>query len=225
MATKSLIIRPNADNMGSFSVYSTQDDSLFYLMVNETVADDDATYLYHSKGVGKLYDLDLTADISSISNIQSINLVIRAKTDNSQTNRIVLLITQIADADNGIEATDFFRETLSFQNSSLWETFSVVISDESIIEQIKASPSPYLSLGATLDGASSKDSTAATYLTQLYVEIIYDDGTVETTPFYEKVNGEWTVISGTPYRKENGVWAAIEASDIPEADYKVITLT
>jgi hypothetical protein len=58
------------------------------------------------------------------------------------------------------------------------------------------------------DGSSSKNDDLTADLTQVYLEIDYDDNETELNPaVYINKNGVWTPVYGTIYKKiDNTTW-------------------
>lgn len=208
MAEKTVILRPVASAKGNgtptlFPPETTIENA--YLLVNEVVADDDATYiLCSSTTIG----VDLSFVLPTERNIKKVLTHIRVKSDG--TDRA---------ADVGLRAYPSDGSSLSSVGTGAypsapgtggWEDYEVDFSDHvKLLEAINNSQ--YITIVADVNGGASKQQDSDkvtmvdTYITQVYLELIYEDGETVTSPLYLRQNGVW-VQMGTIYRKEGGAW-------------------
>lgn len=218
MATKTIILRPhrywdNINNAAGINVEWTfypadtpHDD--ISLLVSEEVADDDATYVSVpttgncSDGFGFA-----TADLDIIP--ISIRILARMRCQNTA---VVMKYDICAEPVDGASHGTTICSGISTEAlSATYTTHSCNIPSEyvSTIWDYMCSTAVYVCLGPTNSSGSGK-SASNTIITQLYLEVDYDDGTgIPDTPeavMYQKIGDAWTPVYGTVYKKVNGIW-------------------
>ena len=204
MATKTLILRPvevTATQGAQVSLYPRNIIlSNAHTLVNEEVADDDATYvLIHGVGESVNYNFiyEKPVDLVAVTNL-TIHAIEKLESGTDKGN-LYLYIDDVSPplTYSGNLTTSEYTDFISFPaNQSAYEYFTNAT--ESVAFRLKRSTS----------SVSSKSSPVRT--TQVYVEITYETSASEG--LYLKENGTWTSIPYTIYQKQNGVWVQTDSS-------------
>ncbi len=185
-------------------------------LVNEVAADDGSTYI--TVPGNTLPAMALLFGSENFYNhyleVSKIICTFRAKADPTTTS-VVVAMGRLASS-NSVECeSDTYIETTP--NSTEWETFIVTYNGDVVIPYVTSSINNGQSqcplvLGFQAKAVGSK-GTASLDITQAYVEVIYDDGTTETTEtIYLKENGSWTSVPCMIYKKQNGAWVESDAT-------------
>lgn len=196
MAT--LILRPVSD---ASLKHSCSSGSSGYAMLSESSADDDSTYVYQtvssttSTSVQSSFTLGGTMPSGSFK-ITGAKLYVRSRTSdyNIHSGTYKLSIDSSA---------SLIALGTSYQTSS-----STEVAESLINNTYTSSNFPSLSVIITTTGQKekSKDDNFQIRITQVYLELEYEVGTVEDNSIiYIKESGNWNRYS-TVYKKENGVW-------------------
>lgn len=232
MAEQSVILRP----MSSSSTTSDVDNGMnvqptdttledVYLLVNETEADDDATYVELTAVISSF---DLYFEKLLMTNISGVKLHCRCDSQGT-THALRAQLTAVP-----IEGSELNEITSSALNTDPcttgWANYALDFSDEvTLIEALNNSE--YTQIRATcLSGAapsSSKGSNGVGVVkyTQVYLELTYDNSETTTTPLYLRENGVWVAVEGTVYQKVNGAWVTSSADVFQEGDsYQLVTV-
>lgn len=194
-----------------------------YLLVNETNADDDASYVQLNTGSLGAFDAqfdseNLRADYSRIVNCR---LAVRVKGDPSLDK---LDVTLMGYSSSGTPQ-DVYAETIVLETSE-WETVFLNVDSSTVNDAItltlKYQPQNPLIifklLSSSVNGSSKNSSTLK--ITQVYLEITYVDETTETV--YLKENGSWTPVPCVIYQKQNGAWVETTTAVLENGDKYVI---
>lgn len=208
MATQTIILRPTGTATGSNASYTpfptnTAKEDV-YLLISEEFADDDATYLV-AKGTSLSGGILFT---TTNLNITPINIRIVTRMRTTIANSTALITYSIVDGTENLEIINLSEEYVTYVQSIPSEHTSgfwnAMLTNE--ISHIT------ISAGSTsTDTKASKDVR----ITQLYLEVDYDDGTGSeeiTETIYLKENGSWTSIPCTIYQKQNGAWVQTDSS-------------
>lgn len=188
MAT--LILRPASDSSLNHSCSS---GSSGYSLINESTSDNDSTYIYQTISSTSNSTINSTFGLSksSLSNIKitSVKIVMVAKDSDSDITSSASAVlkqnnTTIATASASSLGTSYSTHTGAGNLSSL-DNLTVVVNS-----------SGYKS--------SSKDDNGYVRITQVYVEIIYEE-TQAGTGLYMKSNGSYAEVKKV-YKKINGVY-------------------
>lgn len=203
MAT--LTLRPTSDDVCTLKCSS---GSSRYLLINEEVADDDATYIYvsvgstNNAGVGAIVTLGGTLPSGKFK-VTGAKICIRAKATNRGTSSVSVRL-----------ASD--KNESSFSVTTSYETYSDTNVGATYIGKTYTSSSfPESILNIKADGAkaNSKDSSFEVRITQVYLELEYElIGGEPSFGIYIKVASTWKEIKSA-YKKVNGEWISITSED------------
>ena len=195
MAT--LILRPVRDESIGHS-YSSGD--IGYAMISESSADDDSTYIYQtvsstsSASVTSLFTLGGTMPSGSFK-ITGATLYVRGRSSADYTY-------------SGTYQLSIDSSASSMSLSTSYQTSSNTGVATSLINNIYTSSNfPSLSVTITTAGkkSSSKNSNFQIRVTQIYLELEYEEIVEDPPAYYVKVDGRWRKVL-TAYRKVNGAW-------------------
>lgn len=220
MALQTLILRPNGNvadsNTPNFSrVPSETADDALYLLINEAVADDDATYI----GKGNLAVLVLSFPWEQIENVSPIamRLVVRFKAS-AETCQVRLCARWTNDSGNTTNSwTEIYCTAID-----TYKTYSADVVDFASFKNSLPQTEYWLE---TSDEDTKASSTVC--LTQLYLEVDYDDEAggdepTETPALYIKKSGAWEAVYGTVYNKVNGAWVEGDLSALSAGDNIIV---
>lgn len=195
MAT--LILRPVRDESIGHS-YSSGD--IGYAMISESSADDDSTYIYQtvsstsSASVTSSFTLGGTMPSGSFK-ITGATLYVRGRSSANDTYSGTYKLSIDSSASSMSLST-------SYQTSS-----STGVATSLINNTYTSSNFPSLSVTITTAGkkSSSKNSSFQIRITQVYLELEYEEVAESSDEIYIKQNGIWTKYSQV-YKKINGTW-------------------
>lgn len=231
MAANTLILRPTGDGGYTTSTgynattrncekFPAEAQSYFSL-VNEEVADDDATYVsgdVHftsgSYGSGSNKSFDLYLDIGNESefsgSVVSGHIFVRAKKTDLTYNEIqsvtlyilndgkVTKLTDVFTNSNPLEGYDEYTANLTEDGLSALNSY---ISQNGKLPKLLA----YVYGKGTAASDMPKGTSSRIYVTQVYAVFEYTSG----LNLYRKVNGSWLQAQAA-YQKQNGVWVEID---------------
>ena len=195
MAT--LILRPVSDESLKHSCSS---GSSGYAMISESSADDDSTYIYQS-----VTGRTSTSETSSFTlggtmpsgrfKITKATLYVRGRSTGEYTYSGTYKLSIDSSASSMSLST-------SYQTSS-----STGVATSLINNTYTSSNFPSLSVTITTAGnkSSSKNSSFQIRVTQIYLELEYEEIIEDPSAYYIKVDGRWRKVL-TAYRKVNGAW-------------------
>lgn len=195
MAT--LILRPARDESIGHA-YSSGD--IGYAMISESSADDDSTYIYQtvsstsSASVTSSFTLGGTMPSGSFK-ITEATLYVRGRSSANYTY-------------SGTYKLSIDSSASSMSLSTSYQTSSNTRVATSLINNIYTSSNfPSLSVTITTAGKKSqnKDSNFQIRVTQIYLELEYEEIIEDQSAYYVKVDGRWRKVL-TAYRKVNGAW-------------------
>lgn len=195
MAT--LILRPARDESIGHA-YSSGDSG--YAMISESSADDDSTYIYQtvsstsSASVTSSFTLGGTMPSGSFK-ITGATLYVRGRSSANDTY-------------SGTYQLSIDSSASSMSLSTSYQTSSNTGVATSLINNIYTSSNfPSLSVTITTAGkkSSSKNSNFQIRVTQIYLELEYEEIVEDPPAYYIKVDGRWRKVL-TAYRKVNGAW-------------------
>ena len=195
MAT--LILRPVSDESLNHSCSSGTSG---YAMISESSSDDDSTYIYQtvsstsSASVTSSFTLGGTIPSGSFK-ITGATLYVRGKSSANHTYSGTYQLSIDSSASSMSLST-------SYQTSS-----STGVATSLINNTYTSSNFPSLSVTITTTGkkSSSKNSNFQIRVTQIYLELEYEEIIEDNSIIYIKESGNWNRYS-TVYKKENGVW-------------------
>lgn len=195
MAT--LILRPVSDESLNHSCSS---GSSGYAMISESSSDDDSTYVYQtvsstsSASVTSSFTLGGTMPSGSFK-ITGARLYVRGKSSADYTYSGTYKLS-IDSSDSSMSLST------SYQTSS-----NTGVATSLINNTYTSSNFPSLSVTITTAGkkSSSKNSNFQIRITQVYLELEYEEVAESSDEIYIKQNGIWTKYSQV-YKKINGTW-------------------
>lgn len=195
MAT--LILRPVSDESLNHSCNS---GSSGYSLISESSADDDSTYIYQtvsstsSASVTSSFTLGGTMP-SGLFKITGATLYVRGRSSANYTYSGTYQLSIDSSASSMSLST-------SYQTSS-----STGVATSLINNTYTSSNFPSLSVTITTAGkkSSSKNSNFQIRVTQIYLELEYEEIVEDPPAYYVKVDGRWRKVL-TAYRKVNGAW-------------------
>lgn len=195
MAT--LILRPVSDESLNHSCNS---GSSGYSLISESSADDDSTYIYQtvsstsSASVTSSFTLGGTMP-SGLFKITGATLYVRGRSSADYTY-------------SGTYQLSIDSSASSMSLSTSYQTSSSTGVATSLINNTYTSLNfPSLSVTITTAGkkSSSKNSNFQIRITQIYLELEYEEIIEDSSAYYVKVDGRWRKVL-TAYRKVNGAW-------------------
>lgn len=202
MATKTLMLRPTSitcDDASLVTLYPA--DTILanaHMLVNEEVADDDATYITGGLGSNIHYHFTFTKP-DDLKNIIGFSFLVRHKLEaSSQQHSIAYTIYLGSDNHTLCTMTD---------NTTVYADMNENISDDiktSIISSLNNSQNINFYITQTVStGNSNKSKPIRT--TQMYIEVIYESN--DTVIQYFKQNDKWINIGElSVYYKRNYEW-------------------
>ena len=195
MAT--LILRPVSDESLNHSCNS---GSSGYSLISESSADDDSTYIYQtvsstsSASVTSSFTLGGTMP-SGLFKITGATLYVRGRSSADYTY-------------SGTYKLSIDSSASSMSLSTSYQTSSNTGVATSLINNTYTSSNfPSLSVTITTAGKKSqnKNSDFQIRITQIYLELEYEEIIEDPSAYYVKVDGRWRKVL-TAYRKVNGAW-------------------
>lgn len=195
MAT--LILRPVSDESLNHSCNSGSNG---YSLISESSVDDDSTYIYQtvsstsSASVTSSFTLGGTMP-SGLFKITGATLYVRGRSSANYTY-------------SGTYQLSIDSSTSSMSLSTSYQTSSSTGVATSLINNTYTSSNfPSLSVTITTAGnkSTSKNSSFQIRITQIYLELEYEEIVEDSSAYYIKVDGRWRKVL-TAYRKVNGVW-------------------
>lgn len=201
MAT--LILRPVSDESLNHSCSS---GSSGYAMISESSSDDDSTYIYQtvsstsSASVTSSFTLGGTMPSGSFK-ITGATLYVRGKSSADYTYSGTYQLSIDSSASSMSLST-------SYQTSS-----NIRVATNLINNTYTSSNFPSLSITIVTAGkkSQSKNSNFQIRITQVYLELKYEEIVEEPSAYYTKINGSWEKII-TIYKKIDGVWTEFDYS-------------
>lgn len=197
MAT--LILRPVSDESLKHKCSS---GSSGYAMISELSSDDDSTYVYQT--VSKTSSASVTSSFTLGGTMPSGSFKITGAT-------LYVRGRSNAAADDEYSGTYKLSIDSSASSMSLSTSYQTSSSNgvaTSLINNTYTSSNfPSLSVTITTTGkkSSTKNDNFQIRVTQIYLELEYEEIIEETTTIYIKESGNWNQYSAV-YKKENGVW-------------------
>lgn len=194
MAT--LILRPVSDESLNHSCNSGTSG---YSLISESSADDDSTYIYQtvsstsSASVTSSFTLGGTMP-SGLFKITGATLYVRGRSS--------------ADYASGTYQLSIDSSASSMSLSTSYQTSSNTGVATSLINNTYTSlnfPSLSVTIATAGKKSSSKNSNFQIRITQIYLELEYEEIVEDNSIIYIKESGNWNKYS-TVYKKENGVW-------------------
>ena len=195
MAT--LILRPVSDESLNHSCNS---GSSGYSLISESSADDDSTYIYQtvsstsSASVTSSFTLGGTMP-SGLFKITGATLYVRGRSSADYTY-------------SGTYQLSIDSSASSMSLSTSYQTSSNTGVATSLINNTYTSSNfPSLSVAITTTGkkSSTKDDDFQIRVTQVYLELEYEEIVEDNSIIYIKESGNWNKYR-TVYKKENGIW-------------------
>lgn len=195
MAT--LILRPVSDESLNHSCNSGTSG---YSLISESSADDDSTYVYQT-----------VSSTSSASVTSSFTLGGTMPSGSFKITGATLYVRGRSSADytySGTYQLSIDSSASSMSLSTNYQTSSSTGVATSLINNTYTSSNfPSLSVTITTAGKKSqnKNSNFQIRVTQIYLELEYEEIIEDPSAYYVKVDGRWRKVL-TAYRKVNGAW-------------------
>lgn len=202
MAT--LTLRPISD--ASLS-HSCSAGSSGYVMINESSSDGDSTYIYQSLTSKNSASLSSTFNLggslpTSKYNVTAARLHFYARdSDNNVTSS-----ASVAFSVNGSGAYTVSASSLSTSYSDYSSSDANMVSAMNAILNSGDTPVITASLRTTGKKSSNNKSNGYIRVTQIYLELDYEEIVEETSAIYVKENNSWKKYSAA-YKKNGGVWS------------------
>lgn len=225
MAEQSMILRPTASavlssvngNVTFFPSDTASENA--YLLVNEAEADNDATYVT----VNGLEPLILFFTKPQATTIVGVKLhcCVNSQGTKSAFGAVLAAVPAEGSALNDVESTTGNVGTYI----TGWASYAMDYSnDTAFIEALNNNE--YTQIEARcVGGTTTNAKPGAAKYTQVYLELIYDDGESTTIPLYLRENGAWTAVEGTVYQKVNGAWVESNTDVFQDGDsYQLVTV-
>lgn len=195
MAT--LILRPVSDESLKHTCSSGSDG---YLMISESNHDDDSTYIYQSISSTSSSSLTSTFKLSgtmpnSSFKITGATLYVRGRSSGNGNYSGTYKLSIDTSSSNLSLST-------SYQNSSNNNVASSLINN---IYTSSNFPNLSVQLSTTGRKTSSKNSNFQIRITQVYLELTYEEISEGSNALYIKQNGSWVKYTQA-YKKINGSW-------------------
>lgn len=200
MAT--LILRPARDESIGHA-YSSGDSG--YAMISESSADDDSTYIYQT-----------VSSTSSASATSSFTLGGTMPSGPFKITGATLYVRGRSSANytySGTYKLSIDSSASSMSLSTSYQTSSSGVATSLINNTYTSSNFPSLSVTITTAGkkSNSKNSNFQIRVTQIYLELEYEEIVEKPSAYYTKINGSWKKII-TIYKKIDGVWTEFDYS-------------
>jgi hypothetical protein len=226
MAEKTIVLRPISSQFrlaGGEPNYipsgTTRQNA--YTLVNESEADDDATYIIFTTVLATVY----FGFAPTVNNITGIKVHVRAQAPG--TAGAFGVIWCLIDKENKIIArrASVDRDIPTAGNE--WHDYIYNLGDDAELLS-KINSIEYSTLDIGLYGGENVDSSNGIYVThvdtnvtQIYLELTYK----ENDPIYLRENGVWTAVEGMVYQKTNNAWVEANADILQTEDkYRLITI-
>ena len=202
MAT--LILRPVSDiSLG----HTCSSGSSGYALINESAADDASTYIYQSisstSSSSKTSSFKISCSSSKKIKITSAKVVVRACHNTSNSSDTRSLSFKL-----GIGGKTSSAKTVTLDTSFANTTQTYIASDLGIANTVYDSfDAANINISLTSSGAlnRSKNSSFQIRITQVYVEITYDEIVDTGTGLYIKNNNQYSEVKAV-YKKINGTY-------------------
>ena len=204
MATE--IMRPYTVSLSGQAVCVPETSDAVSL-INDVVADDDATYINITQTGAinycncKLFSDKLKNEYQTITNVIMVMRMQNGNLDHSITYRQF----------NG--STTYMDAHIVSTTANQWETISTQIDLEAVKSGVAYDGNARIFV---VNNASSSKATCDVKISQLYLKVTYGDDTTET--IYLRQNNTWTEIPCNIYQKQNGEWILTDSSVFEDGD-------
>ena len=189
MATETVILRPTSVLKSD----STATDLHNY--VNESVADNESSYLMFSSSVEGIFYYDYQPDSRQLVGINHhINCMVSSSKETSVSVSNYLIIED-SNGNKLSEIADSSLTSIPVKDSGVYTEYT---------SNFDGSVSNIAQNGVSKIGfklVRGSEQYVDFLVTQVYLELTYED-----KPIYVKQNGVWTEVYGTIYRKSNRAW-------------------
>lgn len=210
MATKTL--RPVGDS-GSIG-HTCSSGSSAYLLIDDATADNDSTYIYQTISSTSATSKTTTVTLGSIFDstnytITACRLFCVARRTASNTSSVSVIFKVNGNGEYVVSASSLSNSYTSYNvaSANMVNTINQAMQNGII---------PEISAVITTNGAmsSSKDSSSAIRVTQIYLEFDYDESVQASNAIFVKENGVWKQYNQV-YKKVNNQW--VLQSDLSSA--------
>jgi hypothetical protein len=221
MATETIILRPTGGDCTEITV--RYPDTLdIWELVNEEVADDDATYILISKSQDATLRFTFPEKYKNLTP-SSMTIHYRAKAYNSTSTS-----TNISICYGDLLGTSFFKHMIGEKTtlSSIYQDYEINVSQdtlETVYSKLISTDDPQYNCLYLLSSTSNKNEELA-QVTQFYLEITYEDEESSESMFIRQ-NGSWVELSGTIYKRQNGSWVLADSSALQNETHYILNDT
>ncbi len=219
MATETITLRPTSGLTGvSVTCYPTDTPSdSIYLLVCEENQDDEATYIVWDT-LASMSGFNFTVPGDYVSKIPTSIKVYAVMYVDETIAEINLQYMATGDTYSKLSNARIVSETYV---PYIFEIPTAEVSDfytNSLINHISSYALTF-TVTSTSTGSNSKNTTNYPHLTQLYLELTYqEDEDIVLDTIYLKENSSWTSIPCTIYQKQNGAWVTTDSSILENGD-------
>lgn len=220
MAQQTMLLRPISVLSGEVSSCFPSDTTTenVYKLVNEAVADDDASYITkNSQTIRFGFDF---SKLKKLSEILAARVVFRIKADAAfnMASFFSPFSVNFYEMTNDINYVSLEGVSLSVEDVNVWTTYTYSFTKLSdILSKMKADK-----LGVFIN--LPRVVSTQVHLTQIYLEFDYNGEDLPETPIllHLKKSGVWQSVSGEAYKKTNGVWATSTLDELSAGDQIVV---
>lgn len=214
-----LILRPVSDKSLTHNCSSGSSGSS---LINESIADDDSSYIFQKVNSTSdvtsvsIFSLDdnIGANIKGKFKITSFKIYFRAKTTKSNDSDTAYVGVSWAVGENYDYANNIHTQPLQTNYSeyySKYDTVNGIDINNRIFESLNDLNLTGIIVYTDGNKASSKNDTFEIRVTQVYLEITYEELENHSTGLYFKSNDSW-IEAKFAYKKVSGTW--VEQTDI-----------
>lgn len=218
MAIKTITLRPTSSGLfnpsgtlsydiSSMTYPATSDDTKIYLLINEEIPDNDATYYKPHQLYGQHIGFRFTPPDEYKSLLpESIRIYLSSASELNATLRIIIHDLSNTTHVDAIKATlpastEYNTTCHTVSQDLISATWTVLTSADA------AAWSPLMRISTTKSGSSK---TSNTKITQFYIEADFE--VEDSSSIYVRKNGSFVEVAQT-YKKVNGAWTEITTEE------------
>ena len=215
MATEKIMLNPTSFHPAPGAIYfpADYDETKLQLLVSEKIADNDSTYIVVLGGIAfssfsfsipENYRKRVPTELKVCGVGSSYN-----STDSEEFLEMQLSVSYNSETETTEKIT---IECLTPFTTSNWSYFEILVPIENI-NGFYNYMIDYVDKGHVFFqcNSSAKNSSDGIAITQLYLELTYEEESSFET-IYIKDNNSWSSIEGLIYKKQNGIWEKIDSS-------------
>lgn len=220
MATETLILRPTDGSAGGLACHPDTLDP--WDLINEEVADDDATYVAMASGsMFSIASIKFTLPDEYKTVVpSSVKVHHRTKSYGASDTAVIWKCHITNPEDGSVSVSEVGRNTVS----STYQDYVVEISQD-ILEifylTLLNPENNHVSYQCTTAN-SGKDSNSGINITQVYLELTYEAEDSPSESIFIRQNGSWVELSGAIYEKQNGVWTLVDSSTLQNKTHYIL---